>query len=104
LDQLGYKKSVPLDSLEDGKSIETEIEHMALLLHRRGDKVYATGVYCPHLEVRLDPKNCSGDLIICKAHGYRSNIITGDCLEETDIKLNTFPTVIEDGIVWVKLF
>ena len=77
---------------------------MALMLHRRGDHVYATGVYCPHAEVRLDPRNCTGDLIICKAHGYKSNIKTGECLNEPDLKLNTFPTMIEDGVVWVKLY
>lgn len=104
MDQPGYKKSLPLAVLEDGKSVETEVENMALMLHRRGDKVYATGVYCPHAEVRLDPRNCFGDLIVCKAHGYRCNVRTGECLEEPDLRLNTFPTVIEDGVVWVKLF
>lgn len=99
----GYQKAAELRNLEDGKSVETEIQHMALMLHRRGDKVYATGVYCPHAEVRLDPKNCSGDLIICKAHGYKSNVITGECLNEPDLRLNTFPTVVENGEVWVKL-
>jgi nitrite reductase/ring-hydroxylating ferredoxin subunit len=66
------------------------------------NQVYATGVYCPHAEVRLDPRNTSGDLIICKAHGYRSNIKTGECLEEPGARLNTFTTLIEDGMVWVK--
>jgi nitrite reductase/ring-hydroxylating ferredoxin subunit len=99
----GYHKVVPLSDLVDGKSVEMDVENMAVMLHRRGNEVFATGVYCPHAEVRLDPKNCFEDLIICKAHGYRSNIRTGECLNEPDIKLNTFPTVVEDGTVWVKL-
>lgn len=104
MDQLGYKKAALLKDLPDQTSVELDVENMALMLHRRGDQVFATGVYCPHAEVRLDPRNCTGDLIICKAHGYRSNIKTGQCMEEPDIKLSTFPTVIEDGVVWVKLF
>ena len=103
MDQPGYKQTVPFKDLLDNKSVEVEVENMALMLHRRGEKVYATGVYCPHAEVRLDPRNTTGDLIICKAHGYRSNIKTGECMEEPDIKLNTFPTLVEDGMVWVKL-
>jgi nitrite reductase (NADH) small subunit len=99
---LDFKKAVPFADLTDNKSVEIEIENMAVMLHRRGEQVYATGVYCPHAEVRLDPRNTSGDLIICKAHGYRSNIKTGECLEEPDIKLNTFSVKIEDGMVWVK--
>ncbi len=102
MDQQGYKKAVPLKDLIDNRSVEVEVENMALMLHRRGDQVFATGVYCPHAEVRLDPRNTTGDLIICKAHGYRSNIKTGECLEEPDIRLNTFSTMIEDGMVWVK--
>ena len=104
MDQPGYKQAVPFKDLLDNKSVEVEVENMALMLHRRGEKVFATGVYCPHAEVRLDPRNTTGDLIICKAHGYRSNIKTGECLEEPDLKLNTFPAVVEDGMVWVKLF
>lgn len=103
MDKIGYFKAAELGNLEDGRSVEIEIEHMALMLHRRGGEVFATGVYCPHAEVRLDPRNCFGDLIICKAHGYKSNIRTGECLNEPDIKLNTFPTAIENGEVWVKL-
>jgi nitrite reductase/ring-hydroxylating ferredoxin subunit len=104
LDKPGYKKSLSLQDIPDNQSVETEVENMAFMLHRRGDQVYATGVYCPHAEVRLIPRNCAGDFITCTAHGYRSNIKTGECLNEPDLKLNTFPTVIEDGVVWVKLF
>lgn len=103
MDKTGYFKAAELRNLEDNRSVEIEIEHMALMLHRRGAEVYATGVYCPHAEVRLDPRNCFGDFIICKAHGYKSNVRTGECLNEPDIKLNTFPTLIEEGEVWVKL-
>jgi len=103
MEPVGYKKALPIKDLIDNKSVEFEIDNMALMLHRRGDKVYATGVYCPHAEVRLDPRNCFDDFIICKAHGYKSNIVTGVCLNEPDMKLTTFPTVIEDGMVWVKL-
>jgi nitrite reductase/ring-hydroxylating ferredoxin subunit len=102
MDQPGFKKAALLSQLIDNKSVEVEVENMAVLLHRRGEKVYATGVYCPHAEVLLDPRNTAGDLIICKAHGYRSNIKTGECMEEPDIKLNTFATVVEEGVVWIK--
>lgn len=104
MDLPGYKKAELLRNLPDQQSVEIDVENMAVMLHRRGDKVFATGVYCPHAEVRLDPRNCFGDLIVCKAHGYRCNIKTGACLEEPDIALTTFPTAIEDGVVWVKLF
>ena len=104
MDQPGYKKAAIFDELEDGKSVEVEVGNLPLLLHRRGGEVFATGIYCPHADVRLDPRNCFGDLIICKAHGYKSNIKTGVCLNEPDIKLPTYPVTLEKGEVWVKLF
>ncbi len=99
----GYQKAADLKNLEDGKSIEVELGPLPLLLHRRGDQVFATGVYCAHQDVRLNPANCAGDTILCTAHGYRMNIRTGACLNEDDLFLPTYPTSIENNDVWVKL-
>ena len=103
MDQTGFIKALLLNELPDNQSVEVEVNNKSLILHRRGGQVYATDIYCPHADVRLDPRNTSGDLILCKAHGYRSNIKTGECLEETNIRLGTFPTMVEDGTVWIKL-
>jgi nitrite reductase/ring-hydroxylating ferredoxin subunit len=102
--EAGYKKAAVLDQLVDGKSVEVEVGVMPILLHRRGNQVFATGIYCPHAEVILDPANCFGDEIVCKSHGYHSNIRTGECLTDPDLKLTTYPTLIEAGEVWVKFF
>ena len=100
----GFKKAADLRDLEDGKSVEVEVESLPLLLHRRGERVYATGVYCAHQDIRLDPANCSGDIILCTAHGYRMNIRTGACLTDDSLMLSSFPTELENGEVWVKMF
>jgi len=104
MDLAGFKKAANLQDMEDGKSIEVEVGPLPILLHRRGDQVFATGIYCPHADVRLDPRNCFDDLIICKAHGYKSNIRTGVCLNEPDLKLPTYSTIVEKGEIWVKLY
>ena len=52
--------------------------------------------------VALRPMNCVGDSILCTAHGYRMNIETGYCYNEPDLKLVTYPTLVENGEVWVK--
>jgi|SRR5581483_88722 len=103
LDKFGYQKAAELKDLEDNKSANVELGPLPLLLHRRGNEVLATGVYCAHQDVRLNPNNCSGDTILCTAHGYRMNIRTGACLNEDDLFLTTYPTLIENGEVWVKL-
>jgi nitrite reductase/ring-hydroxylating ferredoxin subunit len=100
---LGFLKAADLKDLVDGKSFEVEVGPLPLFLHRRGDQVFATGVYCAHQDFRLNPANCSGDTILCTAHGYRMNIRTGACLNEDDLFLPTYPTLIENGEVWVKL-
>ncbi len=100
---LGYQKAADLRDLPDGKTMETEVGPLPIFLHRRGDQVFATGVYCAHQDVRLLPSNCSGDTILCTAHGYRMNIRTGACLNEPDLFLPTYPTWVENGEVWVKL-
>ncbi|MGH7739639.1 MAG: Rieske (2Fe-2S) protein [bacterium] len=102
--ETGFHRAAALADLMDGRSVEVEVGNMPFLLHRRGAEVFATGIHCPHAEVRLDPNNCFGDEIVCKAHGYRSNIRTGQCMNDPDIALATYPTRIEAGEVWVKLF
>ena len=99
----GYLKAAQLKDLEDGKTAEVEVGPLPLFLHRRGNEVFATGVYCAHQDVRLNPANCTGDIILCTAHGYRMNIKSGACLNEPDLVLPTYPVVVENGEVWVKL-
>jgi len=103
MDPAGYRKAANLADLPDEKSVEVEVGPLSLLLHRRGELVFATGIYCPHADVILDPRNCFGDEIVCKAHGYRSNIRTGVCLNDPDLRLATYPVLLEAGEVWVKL-
>jgi nitrite reductase/ring-hydroxylating ferredoxin subunit len=99
----GFQKAANLKDLPDGQTLEVEVGPLPLFLHRRGEKVFATGVYCPHQDFRLLPSNCSGDTILCTAHGYRMNIQTGACSNESDLFLTTYPTLVENGEVWVKL-
>ncbi|HET9870872.1 MAG TPA: Rieske 2Fe-2S domain-containing protein [bacterium] len=100
----GFYRAASLDELEDGRSAAVEVGVMPLMLHRRGAQVFATGVFCPHAEVRLDPANCFGDEIVCKAHGYHSNIRTGECLTDPDLRLPTYPVRVLEGEVWVKFY
>lgn len=99
---VGYEKAADLQDLIDGKTTEIELGPLPLMLHRRGNEVFATGVYCAHQDVRLRPMNCTGDVILCTAHGYRMNIKTGYCYNEPDLALVTYPTLVENGEVWVK--
>ncbi len=104
MDQPGYRRAAKLEDLEDGATAEVEVESLPIFLHRRGSQVFATGVYCAHEDVRLRGDNCDGDIILCTAHGYRMNIRTGACLSDESLRLPTFPTLVEQGEVWVKLF
>lgn len=104
MSQPGYQRAAAFSEIPDGRTIEVEVGPLPLLLHRRGEKVFATGVYCPHQDFRLYPSNCSGDTILCTAHGYRMNIQTGACQNEPDLFMSTYPTLVENGEVWVKLY
>ena len=103
MDKTGFQKATDLKELEDGLSVEVEVGPLPLFLHRRGNEVFATGVYCAHQDFKLNPANCSGNTILCTAHGYRMDIRTGACLNEPDLFLPTYPVLVENGEVWVKL-
>lgn len=100
----GYQKAADLKDLEEGKSIEVEVGPLPVLLHRRDGKIYATGAYCPHQDVRVFPENCSERFILCTAHGYRTDLRTGVCRTDESLSMPTYSTLVENGEIWVKLF
>ena len=90
---------------EDGMAA-FDVEGMAVpvLVVRRGDAVKATSGICPHEVVELVDGSLDGNRVICHGHGYEFDLDTGECSTGTSLCLPVYPTVVEDGEVWIELF
>ncbi len=71
----------------------------ALVWHE--GRPYAVGSLCPHQNARFDNAPCERGEIICKRHGYRFDLRTGDCRTIGGYGLPVFETSVEDGVVFV---
>ena len=66
----------------------------ALFLHQ--GKCYATGSLCPHQNAPLENASASDGMALCRRHGYRFSLKTGDCVTIGGYGIPIF-TVIEDN-------
>ena len=73
-----------------------------LALH--GGRCHAVGSLCPHQNATLDGAAIENGQIICKRHGYRFDLKTGDCRTVGGYGLPTFPVTEEDGKIFVDVW
>lgn len=74
------------------------------VLVRTPDKVFAVGSLCPHQNAPLDGAPVQDNAIICRRHGYRFDLATGECRTLGGYAIPTFSTDIEAEIVYVTLW
>jgi len=95
-----------LDELEDfpvkhGRRYEINGIDLAAFLF--ADRVIVVDNACPHEGVSL----CGGSIhqgnIVCPSHGWQFSVEDGSAGSPTTKPVHWYPTVIQDGNVWVSL-
>ena len=65
---------------------------------------YATQDFCRHKGGSLGKGKLEGTVVVCPLHGWRFDVISGDCLTQPHCKkLARFPTSVEAGEIMVEL-
>ena len=72
-----------------------------LIVVRLNGQVYGLEGDCKHMKASLASGEIDGTIITCPAHGWKYDIISGECLTESWAKLKTYNTFESDGYVWV---
>jgi nitrite reductase/ring-hydroxylating ferredoxin subunit len=109
----------PETVLSDGQVTEVQVEEMRLLVARVEGKYYAAQALCPHLRAHLARGTLEGFIITCPAHGSQFDVRDGSNiawvaglpkLAQKAVQLvakpkdlQTYPTRIQDGQVWVQV-
>lgn len=74
--------------------------HIAIF--RRADgSLAASEASCRHQNADLTAGTCEGDIVTCPRHGWRYNMVTGECLTESWARLRTFRIWAADGDVFL---
>jgi nitrite reductase/ring-hydroxylating ferredoxin subunit len=65
---------------------------------------YAVGSLCPHQNAPLENAPVRDGAVICRRHGYRFELQTGDCLTLGGYGLPVYEVHVEDDTVFVSVW
>lgn len=95
-----YKVS---DLLADvGMTVSLGDGECTLFLH--DGKVYAVGSLCPHQNAPLHGAPAEQGMVICRRHGYRFHLKTGDCATVGGYGVPVYEVAIEHDTVIVSVW
>ena len=84
-------------TFENKKLYAKNYEKVNFLISRIDEDVYAIENNCDGSFLPIDQGRIEDHLIICPWHGCKYDIRTGESIDESDKRLETFPVEIEEG-------
>jgi len=76
------------------------LEHTAAVF-KLGNRLYGLEADCKHEKACIANGGIDGTVVTCPQHGWRYDIPTGECLEDSSAKLKTYSAYVENGYIWV---
>jgi len=96
-----YERVTALDELaESGREVVSVGGHTVALFHHEGE-VYAVDNRCPHMGFPLAKGSVEDGLLTCHWHHARFELACGDTFDVWADDVQTFPTDVRDGAVYV---
>ncbi|HEU5432726.1 MAG TPA: Rieske 2Fe-2S domain-containing protein, partial [Thermomicrobiales bacterium] len=89
--------------MQDDSGLEVEVGGAALALFRVEGRVYAVDAACPHEGAPLAQGTVEKGVVTCPWHGWTFNACSGCSLQPAGQDLAAYPTLVEDGKVFVKV-
>ncbi len=89
--EVGKRSELPSDV---GVTVKLGEGEWTLFLHQ--GRCYATGSLCPHQNAPLHNAPAENGMAVCRRHGYRFDLKSGDCVTLGGYGIPVF-TVIEEG-------
>ena len=73
-----------------------------ICLVRIGELVFAYGDLCPHKGGPMSEGEIENGALRCPWHGWRFEILTGDCINVPDACLTPYTTIVQEGKVFLQ--
>ncbi|MGC2129983.1 MAG: Rieske 2Fe-2S domain-containing protein [Candidatus Aquilonibacter sp.] len=99
----GFVSVAQLVDLPPGSSKLVRVDKWEIALFNIDGDVYAIEDSCPHAGSSLSTGRLRGRTIHCRAHGLHFDLATGCMQGVAGVNVWTFPVVIHDGAIEVKL-
>ena len=99
-----YQRVCKADELKEKEGKRFIIDDVDVAVYKVEGKIYAMSNLCPHQHAALIYSGFIEEgYVTCPAHGWQFNLETGK-LPTGGNGLQTFPVIIEDGIVYAKVY
>ena len=93
-----------VSAVSEGTCKSFIVEGRRIALYNVGGSFHATQDICLHKGGLLGKGTLDGPVVTCPLHGWRFNVVTGDCLTHAHSrKLKLYPTLVDDDSVAVEL-
>lgn len=89
--------------LREGGTKSVRVLARNIAVFRLNGQIYGLEADCKHMRASIASGKIEGTIITCPAHGWRYNITTGECLNESWARLKTFHVEIESGLIYVTV-
>jgi len=89
------------DLLPAGRGVSTWVAGHNVALFRVGDAVHAVEDSCPHAGSALGSGSLEGCVVRCPSHGLPFDVRTGCGVDNSGMKVATYPVRVEGGRVLV---
>jgi nitrite reductase [NAD(P)H] small subunit len=89
--------------LREGRAVTLAGREIAIF--NLGDRFMATDNQCPHQGGPLCDGIVAGDSVVCPLHAWKVRLDSGavERPAANDVRIATYPTRVDDGIVWLGL-
>jgi cytochrome P450/nitrite reductase/ring-hydroxylating ferredoxin subunit len=99
-----WRKVAKVSDVPADRPTAAVVDGNELVLVRRGNTLRAYEARCPHQGTLLTEGEIRGQDLVCRGHGHRFDIVTGDCKERgKNLCLRAYPLKTEGGDVLVRI-
>ena len=93
-----------VEEIPPGKAKAIRLEKFSVAVFNVNGEFFAIKDACPHAEYPLSKGIVEGEEVTCASHSWKFKIKTGECVRgEKDLFIRTFPVVVENGEIWVRV-
>ncbi|HUZ45909.1 MAG TPA: non-heme iron oxygenase ferredoxin subunit [Terriglobia bacterium] len=98
-----FVKVASLAELAAGTGKAVEVNGKSLAIYNVNGTVYATDNACLHQGGPLGEGTLEGDVITCPWHMWQYNVCTGENLEDSMLKVETYPVRVSGDDIEVEI-
>jgi nitrite reductase/ring-hydroxylating ferredoxin subunit len=92
-----------LDQLAPGQGMTVTVRGMPVALFNVDGTVYAMDDACLHAGVSLGTGELRGNIVRCRAHGWRYDVTTGHTMHDPEYGVTRYPVQVVEGTILVDV-